>query len=376
ERSSYDQGLVSGAAPFGSWRLPGQPNAPTYKPRSDTGQPNTSSPHLTSEPTAQGPRPPRFEGYPILSSLQRPPSQPIGPPAALRADQRPWSPAFVPSRPATTLGVPGILGEGIYKVSKIGPASSGRPRVRRTTAVFEHQGPRMYTISKPFDKSISKIDALHATRGWHPRQRLSSSLQDDPIRYVTRPSTLGVSKGQTPGKLGEDHQASETYGNMSSSLEGFSVDKQRPARIRRLVTIDNASYSRQPSEFDEKIQQSPLFNAFEETRGHVPPKSESSQNNIDDAIIFSSSPTLFESPTDPDMTDDWLLQVSQAQHQGLAQASSIWDDFVEKASKDMASAEPSDGLADILSKYENEFAERWNGVVVATAHQMREHKKY
>lgn len=352
EQSSYDQNLTSGASPFGS----GKPHTPTYELPSNTVPSNTSTPHPTVGSTAQGPYPPGFEDYPPSSSLQWPPSQPVGPPTAFRADQRPWSPAFVPSRPATTIGIPGILGEGIYKVSKIGAASSSRSRARRTTAVFEQKGPRVYAVPKPPDKAASKIDALHATSDWHKRRKLSSSLQDDSIRHSTMPTAPGASNDLTQGNLWKDNQSGETFRDMSDSTECFSTDLQRQARIKRLVTADN--------------------NTFEEATGYASSQPKSSQNDMDDTFMFESSPTLLELPIDSDTIDDWLIQVSQVQHQGLAQASGIWDDLGEKARKDLVSAQTSDGLTNILSKYEKEFVERWDGVVAATAHRLREVRQH
>lgn len=140
-------------------------------------------------------------------------------------------------------------------------------------------------------------------------------------------------------------------------------------------TINDTSEFSLLERFDETTQQSTLSSVTEEINGHEVTKPNLALRAADDSFSFSSSPTLFESPTDPRSSDEWLLQVSQAQHQGLAEASRIWNEFVERVGKDMASAEPSKGLAGLLSKHEDEFAKRWNGVIAAATHQMRQGKR-
>ncbi|KAL2146734.1 hypothetical protein VTI28DRAFT_2569 [Corynascus sepedonium] len=375
ERANHDRDLVPGTVAFGSWGSSGQSYVPTYRPGSNPRRLDPSSALSISGSAPYDPHLPKPESHSYLSSSQRPPSQLIGLPAVLRTGQRPWSPAFVPSLPATTLGVPGLLGEGIYKVSKVGSASSGRPRLRRTTTPHEHHGPRLYTASKHFDRTLSRADTLHAPRSQDLGRRSSSNLQDDSVRYPSRSPTLGVRADQSQAQFGENKQASTSYENTSNHLKESSVYTQYHPRLWRLRTINDTSEFSLLERFDETTQQSTLSSVTEKIDGHEVTKPNLALRAADDSFSFSSSPTLFESPTDPRSSDEWLLQVSQAQHQGLAEASRIWNEFVERVSKDMASAEPSKGLAGLLSKHEDEFAKRWNGVIAAATHQMRQGKR-
>jgi hypothetical protein len=72
------------------------------------------------------------------------------------------------------------------------------------------------------------------------------------------------------------------------------------------------------------------------------------------------------------MEDDWLLHVSRIQHEGLCEASRVWDEFWDKASTEAASAKSAEDLPNVLSKYEGEFKRHWEGVVAATAQKMRD----
>lgn len=155
------------------------------------------------------------------------------------------------------MGVPGVLGEGIYKVSRIGSASSGRPRIRRTSTILEHQGPRLYTVSKHFDKALSRRDIAPASTDHYLRRKLSSSLQsDDTTLNVAMPSNFNpnrVAKHHNPGR--EDRPLTR----MPSVLEGVPDNTQYPVGMGRLRTIDDASSQELSAGFDDTRYQSFLF---------------------------------------------------------------------------------------------------------------------
>jgi hypothetical protein len=125
---------------------------------------------------------------------------------------------------------------------------------------------------------------------------------------------------------------------------------------------------------DDKGRQSFLSSVTEENVGYSfsqPRPASRARGPADDTLLFSSSPTLLEPSSNQEMGDDWLLHVSQAQHQGLCEASRIWDDLMERAGTEVASADCSRDLSELLSRFEGEFARRWNGVVAGTVHRMR-----
>lgn len=370
EQGSQDHGSLLRPTIFRSWAPPGQTLQPTYRPSGNLGSFETASPRSATGPTSQV----QYPSYPethLHASLQRPPSQPLGPPTELQADQRPWSPAFVPSRPATTLGVPGILGEGIYKLSKVGSASSGRPRVRRTTTPLEHQGHGLYTVSRHFDKTLSRADILQATRGRYLGRGLSASFPGELSFQEDGSPSPGDSRRGDQGVPGQAEQVLQYPSRMSSALGRVPINTQHQPRFRRLRTTDHALDPRSSPNFKGNEENSLLYNVTEDKATHGFSQPELASKAADDAFLFSSSPTLFERPTEDEMRDGWLIRGSQIQHQGLCEATKIWNEFMDRASKEVAVAEPSRDLSDVLSKFEDEFMRRWEGVVAATAQNMR-----
>ncbi|KAK4154778.1 hypothetical protein C8A00DRAFT_42519 [Chaetomidium leptoderma] len=348
EQTSRQHSLVHGTVPSELWAPPGQSVSQIPRSFSNPRQLNNSSPPLASGPNSQGGYPAYLETHPYGTLLQRPPSHPLGQSAsALQPGQRPWSPAFVPSRPATTLGVPGILGEGIYKVSKIGSTVSSRPRVRRTSTILEQQGHGLYTVSRHFDKTLSRADILHSSGSRHLGRGLSSGLP------------------------GADAVAPRT----PSALEGVQSNMQHQPRLRRLRTTNDTLNPSLPAGLDDTQHQTFLSSVAEQNTGSAfsqPEPVSRDAGSIDDAHLFSSSPTLIDSSMRQGMENDWLLRVSQIQHQGLCEANRVWDDFMERGGSEVALAESSEDAAYVLSKLEDDFTRRWEGVVAATTRRMRE----
>jgi hypothetical protein len=159
---------------------------------------------------------------------------------------------------------------------------------------------------------------------------------------------------------------------MSSVLEGVPVNTQHQPRLRRLRTVNDSPDPRQSVGLTDTERQTFLSSVAEEKSGYGFSQPEPASRSIDEGFLFSSSPTLLERPAGHETEDDWLLQFSQIQHQGMCEASRVWDDLMERAGKEVASAETSRELSEVLSKFEGEFARCWNGVVVATAQSMRE----
>jgi hypothetical protein len=158
---------------------------------------------------------------------------------------------------------------------------------------------------------------------------------------------------------------------MSSALGRVPVNTQHQPGLRRLRTTDHALGLNPSASFKDNEENSLLYNVAEETSRHSFSQPEPASKAVDDVFLFSSSPTLFERPTEFEMRDDWLIQILQIQQQGLYEASKIWDEFMDRASKEVAVAEPSRDLPGVLSRFEAEFMRRWEGVVAATAQNMR-----
>ncbi len=365
-QAGQDDIPAPGLTAFGTWAPQSHAGLSAYRSPGNPRQLTSSSPPVIARQGSQVQYLAYPDDYPHAVNLHRPPSQPPGrPDGLLPTNHRPWSPAFVPSRPATTIGVPGIMGEGIYKVSKIGSTSSSRPRVRRTST-SEHQGPRLYTVSKHFDKTLSRTDILNASRARHPERGLSSGeIVGNTREFLSRSPSVGAS--------GVD-LAMQPPMRTPSSLEGVRANIQHHSGLRRLQTVDGGlgSSSSPSAEVAEKEHRSLLSRAEAGQPGFPFSQTGSARGPVDDMSPFSSSPTLLKMPTNPEMEDNWLMQVSHIQHQGLCEASKVWDDLMEKASLEVASAESSEDISKVLSKFEHEFAQRWGDVVASTVGKMRE----
>ncbi len=346
-----------GPTASGSWAPQSQSGFAVYRPSSNPRQVNNASPPLVTRPGSQAMYPAFPEGHTHTAGHYRPPSQPLGQPPDLSVGPRPWSPALVPSRPATAIGVPGIMGEGIYKVSKIGSTTSNRPRVRRTSSISEHQRPMLYTVSKHFDKTLGRADILHSSRARYLGQGRSSGLAVGNFAdYPFKPPGLGLGSTKQP----------------PMALDGVQGSTQHQTQLRRLRTVDDGLGLSPSARFDDTEHRS-LLTTLEEDRAKVAfSQPGPTRGPIDDVALFSSSPTLLGLPTKQELVDEWLVEISHIQHQGLCEATRVWEDLMGRAAVDVASAKSSGDVSDVLSKFEQEFVRRWEGVVATTAGKMRQ----
>lgn len=377
EPAHHDQSTVSGPAWSGLWAMPDKGVAQIYRPVSNPRQLNSSSPPLTTALGLHGGHA-RYPARPAQGTygelLHRPPSQPIGQSAGLPTGQRPWSPAYVPSRPATTIGVPGILGEGIYKVSKIGSISSSQPRVRRTSTILGSQPPGLYTVSRHFDKTLSRGDILRTSKGRYLGPSFSSNPRPGESSSLARLTSLDSSQEESSHKPGPENPLALPPLRISSPLEGVPTSANHQAGLRRLRTIDDVARPELLSRADESDHHgfpASLAGSKGQSSASQPATIPGVAGPVDDFFVPSSSPTLFELPNRQEIDDKLLLRVSQIQHDGLCEASRLWDDFMGRASREMASAENPISVTEVLSKYEGEFVRRWEWVVAATAQKMR-----
>ncbi|KAM7207499.1 hypothetical protein V8F20_002185 [Naviculisporaceae sp. PSN 640] len=86
------------------------------------------------------------------SGVLRPTSNPGAPFYGVQPAMQSWTP---PPRPATTTGIPGIMGEGIYKISRVGSSCSNRSRGRRLPTISESQDRSDQTVSRHFSRAGS-----------------------------------------------------------------------------------------------------------------------------------------------------------------------------------------------------------------------------
>lgn len=344
---------------------------PGLSPSAGLQQSSSSNTSLVTFSGAQGRHAQSSTSQSFVTAPYRPSSQPTGPYFGLETAQRPWSPGSVPSRPATTIGIPGILGEGIYKVSKLGSVSSTRPRVRRTPTILESHGPRLYTVSKHFDKTLSRGDIYfgrQSSAGWNTDSGLSKPLRLDSSR---------AAKTYNTGQPDVDHLPRQTA--PPYAVDGVPEEAGELERLRQAHTFDDTSglggstASASTTNIEENNHLPPVtFTGGRTESGSW--QSEAMPNTlgfIHDAYSTGSHPVSVEDPAKQALRDDWILQIFQIQHEGLCEVSRIWDYFTEKGAVETASVENSEQVSNVLSKYEEEFGRLWDAIVSSTVGKMK-----
>lgn len=270
--------------------------------------------------------------------LQRPPSQPLGHTEQVLPGFRPWSPDSVPSRPATALGVPGVLSEGLYKVSKVGSTVSSRPKLRRTPTILESQPPLLYTVSKQFDRALNQAD-IAAIRSRYLGRGLSSNARAEPVGLGSQPLRRTTSVLETT-------PMASTIQRSASALLPTTQDEGQ--------TLTGRHGFASPLSFSQPEAAS---------RALVPGEGSS---------IMSQGSTLLDTNQDRELDDEMLVLLSQVQHEGLCEASKLWDEFMQRIEADSAGLDHPQDASERLGKYEDEFTRRWNAVLAATVQRARE----
>jgi hypothetical protein len=87
---------------------------------------------------------------------------------------------------------------------------------------------------------------------------------------------------------------------------------------------------------------------------------------------MSQGSTLLDTNQDRELDDEMLVLLSQVQHEGLCEASKLWDEFMQRIEADSAGLDHPQDASERLGKYEDEFTRRWNAVLAATVQRARE----
>jgi hypothetical protein len=75
---------------------------------------------------------------------------------------------------------------------------------------------------------------------------------------------------------------------------------------------------------------------------------------------------------DADVDDILLFRISELNHEGLCQATRIWEDLMERSQKETDSVEDLKTAKDIWSKYADEWTRQLDGLTATFAQKMRE----
>jgi hypothetical protein len=282
------------------------------------------------------------------------------------------SPVNQVARPATTIGIPTNLGEGLYRVSKVVSAPGHRTWQRRSSRLAEGHRPGAYTFSKHFDRTLDGSDIAKLTR--------HILRQDEDLPEMLSQESISDQQVANATPLGEEHSLS-------------SIDYRATVGLHRLSTIQ------------QSIPEHPQHTSRQSTPRHEPRRT-GSRNSVRSEYISQElsrthsgsprpSPGLLASsepaqgPTHAKgahtpwrSSSTWqeigitapghLHQVVQSYHEGLFKATRIWDDLMERGREETKSVDDDTDAFKIYAGYAETFATRLDDLAGVTVRKMRE----
>ncbi|KAK4654839.1 hypothetical protein QC762_407030 [Podospora pseudocomata] len=330
------------------------PNAmsPPLPPRSSPySSSNHSHPYSSSPPYSIAPNPPYHypNAAPDQLTYQRSASQPVGYPSSYQS-QGQWSPPVMPSPAATTTGIPGVLGAGIYKVSKLGSLSSSRSRSRKSqpsrgghgSAPGKHLDDNHQTTQSP----SSGISSPHPL----PDSSYSVSV---PRRLLQRVQTI-ISESESQ----------ETISQASTLTSDYEDPSSRPFGGLRIP---------EEEETGEASSQQTAITTVASTRPATSTAMVPAHPNTSTEIVpYRQAQQKHTPPDSGKINMQALLRISQIQQEGLVDATRLWEDMMEKGRNAIAGVDDPEEAFRVLSGFQEEFIRRWTRVVASTVREMRD----
>ncbi|KAK3682570.1 hypothetical protein B0T22DRAFT_288506 [Podospora appendiculata] len=364
------------------WAVPGNNPLPVPAHQStDYRELYHEGPPLPTPPSSQGQHTP-YQGNYIFHQVANPPlSLPVGHTGNLPLSWPSWS---LPPRPATTIGIPGMIGEGIYKISRVGPRPASRTKMRKLPVIPESQDSTPNTPSGHLDTSLRP----HASR--------KRSLQDE-----------GVSSSQENKRASNMailNRHADLVSRLSSTENGN--ERERPERSSRLHALESLSSTTDhsatyPRSHQQLRSHSDLVPAFTYTTSTMPSTKTASvpkrllsarrmlpslRGECDNQYSSQCGEVLASTSMDSgtwtndaavehqdkhDISEDWLLQLSVIQQGGLAEATRIWDELMTRGQKETESIINLDKACKVWSSHRQEWEQRLNSVASDTVQKMR-----
>lgn len=307
------------------------------------------SPPLTASTSSQDHYPSYSDYVPNGYIPEHPASQP-----AVLSTRQPWSSTTTSSPPSATIGRPNILGQpGLYKISRVSSTSSSRSRVRKPSAPPSLQRSQLYAVPSHLDRTVGRRSMILPRRptnvaGLNPIDHLSARVEEMERRLQPQNETMSLPLQRF---------------SRTSSLGG-ALNRTRGLTMQTLDPIHDESDA------------SPSRNELAKgTNRHAPSQPASMTNSM--AVIGKSFGELDHRqpepsrPMIPQPNTLQLIQLSQIQHEGFLEASTVWNEFMEMAERETKLIDDPEDRLRILSKLEPEFRRDWDRTVSSTVRNMK-----
>jgi len=344
----------------------------------------TSSPPIPSPPTAEEWQSSNSANpaYRLISGRRS--SHSLSQHSKIPVVLRPASPIGQPLRPATTMGIPGTLGEGIYRIRRVGSAPGIRAGVRKMSRLSESPGHRVYTVSKHFDKTLDRRDIVRSI----PHRFSDSRTESLGSRPDEQPCL-----GQESGRLIDSNGTSTAVGSSSSGLAGETL-LAREVPIRTSTSEEFCSNTSRltlhpsTSALEPIPEDSARFTArhTSELQFHEGMHSKNTRRSTNMLEGSGESSSLQEGEISGTsqgtegshfyneimMTSHHQLRTVLLAHEGLIEASKVWGDLMTRGQLEADLANSLEEKDRILSKYAEEWATRLEKLSASCSRKIRD----
>jgi len=282
------------------------------------------------------------------------------------------SPVNQVARPATTIGIPTTLGEGLYRVSKVVSAPGHRTWQRRSSRLSEGHRPGVYTFSKHFNRTLDGSDIAKLTR-----QMLR---QDEDSHDMSSQESSADQQVANATPLGEEYSLSNTDYRTAVGIHGPPTMQQSIPEYPPHTSVQSTPrHETKRTESQNSVRSEHIFQELSRTRSGYPQPAP--------GVLDSSTPA--QGPTNSKLVHtqwrpastrheiaitapDHLQQVFQSCHEGLFKATRIWDDLMEKGRKETESVDDDTDALEIYMRYAEILAMRLDNLAGVTVRKMRE----
>ncbi|KAK1831111.1 hypothetical protein QBC39DRAFT_307610 [Podospora conica] len=283
------------------------------------------------------------------------------------------SPGNQVPRPATTIGIPGTLGEGLYRVSKVVSAPGHRTWRRRSSRLAEEHKPKGPTVSKHFDRTLDRSDIAKLTSHLLPRDEDSpeTASQEDSMYQQVVPAT----------QYGEDQNLAKV--DHRTGLHGPSVMQpipEHPQHISRqsLLLPEPRRIGSQNSARSESISHelSRTHSGYPRPYPDIPTSSTPLHGSTHtNGALTTWRPPSIRQEVGTTAPDHHLQLVVQSYHEGLCEATRIWDDLMEKGRKETDMVDDDTDAFKIYAGYAETLATRLDILAGVTVRKMKETRR-